>query len=428
MSIINSFKKALGFSDDYNFDEDIATDDDDFRSENSNQAHVSDHKVEAQDSEGTSASVADASIDTAAVSGQIFDAVIKLLNDIQPEFVRECLNVDAERVYLMNHIDAGVKETMAKIERIARERGEAAISERQRQTEQEINRLRSDFNVLKQEREEFQNARLSASRQKRAMTDRISDLETQVNNLMAEREQYQLENRSMANKLRIANMRGGDGEDMSRLEILMEENTRLETDNKDLKERIASLEQRVVEAESLADSHSADDEERQREMLAEIEQRIAEFEQIKERKNRRIDELQTKLNVASGHCEELNAQLQQHKTESDELRAEIKRLTEMINRAAEPRKERRRKNKNNHAEVTSIPQANEDAQQPASEEKPATIVTISAIDELMDSTDWFTVPEAIPPKKDPEVEEDFGYKEPPKPAPHGDIDKQLSLF
>ena len=45
----------------------------------------------------------------------------------------------------------------------------------------------------------------------------------------------------------------------------------------------------------------------------------------------------------------------------------------------------------------------------------------------MDSTDWFKAPDPIPLKKDPVVEEEFGYKEPPK-KPNLDSEKQLSLF
>ena len=61
-------------------------------------------------------------------------------------------------------------------------------------------------------------------------------------------------------------------------------------------------------------------------------------------------------------------------------------------------------------------------------ETPKPAVKISAIDELMDSTDWFIAPEPVPLKKDPEVEEDFGYKEPPARKASRDEDKQLSLW
>ncbi len=45
----------------------------------------------------------------------------------------------------------------------------------------------------------------------------------------------------------------------------------------------------------------------------------------------------------------------------------------------------------------------------------------------MESTDWFVAPDPTPLKKDPEVEEVFGYKEPVKKTSRDD-DKQLSLW
>ena len=55
-------------------------------------------------------------------------------------------------------------------------------------------------------------------------------------------------------------------------------------------------------------------------------------------------------------------------------------------------------------------------------------VKISAIDELMDSTDWFVAPDPVPLKKDPEVEENFGYKEPAKKNEAPEDDRQLTLW
>jgi len=45
----------------------------------------------------------------------------------------------------------------------------------------------------------------------------------------------------------------------------------------------------------------------------------------------------------------------------------------------------------------------------------------------MEDTDWFVAPDPVPLKKDPEVEENFGYKEPEKKDRKPD-DRQLTLF
>ncbi|MDE5799599.1 MAG: hypothetical protein K2H74_01085 [Paramuribaculum sp.] len=418
MSFLNSFKKALGFSDEYEYDSD---------EEATASVDVTETETVSDNADATPSPTAPAynPSDTTAVTGSIFDAVIKLFNETQPEFVRQCLSVDAQRAYILEHIDAGVRATIDKHIADARAYGEQQAHEQRRQMMGEIEKLKSDYERLNHQREEFQTAKLSASRQKRAMTERISDLENQVNNLIAEREQYQIENRSMANKLRIATMRIPDTEtgELTQLEQILEENATLTDSVKRLSETNSDMQHRIEELETqLAAAESADDaEESHRAALEEIESRLADFEKIKERKNRRIEELQHKLSDADTLNEQLTASTDSLRKECDELRAEVKRLSEMINAAEAPKHESRKPRK-------SKKQTDESKQQPAAEEKPQPTVKISAIDELMDSTDWFTVPEAIPPKKNPEVEEDFGYKEPARPAPGNDSDKQLSLF
>ncbi|MDE6783314.1 MAG: hypothetical protein K2J17_06290, partial [Paramuribaculum sp.] len=222
MSFLNSFKKALGFSDEYEYDGD---------EEATASVDVTEAETASDNPDATPSPTAPAYDpgDTKALTGSIFDAVIKLFNETQPEFVRQCLSVDAQRAYILEHIDAGVRATIDKQIADARAYGEQQAHEQRRQMMGEIEKLKSDYERLNHQREEFQTAKLSASRQKRAMTERISDLENQVNNLIAEREQYQIENRSMANKLRIATMRIPDAEtgELSQLEQILEENATL---------------------------------------------------------------------------------------------------------------------------------------------------------------------------------------------------------
>lgn len=415
MSIINSFKKALGFSDEYEYDGD----------DEATHAPAANTETVAHTEAAPPAPAYDPK-DSKALSGTIFDAVIKLFNETQPEFVRQCLSIDSQRAYILEHIDSGVRATIDKHIAEARAYGEQQTQEQRRQMMSEIEKLKSDYDRLNHQREEFQTAKLSASRQKRAMTERIADLENQVNNLIAEREQYQIENRSMANKLRIATLRIPDAEtgELNQLEQIVEENATLTDSVKSLQQTNSDLLIRIEDLESrLAAADSSDDEmdESQRAALEEIEKRLADFEQIKQRKNSRIEELQNKLAEANTLNEQLTASADSIGKECEELRAEVKRLSDLINAAESPKHEPRKPRKPKK-------QAEQPAQEPAPEEKPQPTVKISAIDELMDSTDWFTVPEAIPPKKNPEVEEDFGYKEPAKPAPGNDSDKQLSLF
>lgn len=429
MSILNSLKKALGFSDDdeYYDDDDNAVDlHSDPRPSATRIPVITRLEQPEPDTTKKPEPLIDMpEFDTSAISAEVFDSIIKLFNDIQPEFVRKCLNVEAQRAYIMDNIDKDLRRSLDNIATEARKRGEAVVFERQRMLEADMDKLKSDCNALKLEREDFQNAKLSASRQKRAMTDRITDLEGQISSLMAEREQYRLENRSMANKLRLANIRGGalteaDEAELQRIQQLADDNTRLTAQVEELSARLAEANNHIEETASA----SASDEASQQAIVAEIEQRLAGFEKIKERKNERIRQLQNELAEAREQEAKLTSRAEASEQKCTELHEEVKRLSELINRSAEPQPQQQRKHRPSKRHRSKAAQPLES---PLEEETPKK-VTISAIDELMDSTDWFTVPEPIPPKKDPEVEEDFGYKEPVKPASHGDSDKQLSLF
>ncbi len=141
-----------------------------------------------------------------------------------------------------------------------------------------------------------------------------------------------------------------------------------------------------------------------------------------------------KLNAENKHLRETSPVQPTDSEEVNELRNEVRRLTDLINSAEiEPTyRSKRGRKKKRHAETSaryenSQPQAETESTLPLMEATRPAPAKISAIDELMDSTDWFTAPDPVPIKKDPEVEEEFGYKEPVR-KPTLDSDKQLSLF
>ncbi len=360
----------------------------------------------------------------------------------------------------------------------------------------DVEKLRSEYHTLKQQREEFQSAQLSAARQKRALSERIHDLENQVSTLESDREQLQLENRSMINKLRVANVRNASDdadteaqnkrlaqenvdltdkvkELQSELEkqaqatsTLQKENDNLKAETEKYKSETESLRTRIETMQEELDKAAADVDKQT--ALAEIEATLQEFEKVKARKDKKISDLTaensrltnevkaagTKMITAEKAVAESKDEIGRLKLEletmrkeagetSEQLREEIKRLTRLINeaeteRSSQTKKSRHSKKRNKEnalsaqEPVTPPLTAITDDVQPENTETStddiiSTTVKISAIDELMDSTDWFTAPEPTPLKKDPEVE-DFGYKEPPAKKASRDDDKQLSLW
>lgn len=434
MSFISSFKKALGFPDEYDDELDDTAEADNIHDDN-------DHSDMAESVSAT-ASSEQAEPETPkdmdhALPGDIFDAVLEQFNAIQPDFVRQCLSIEAQRRYLIERMSESLRARLESEITAARKRGELQWEAEKQKMASDLERLKSEYHSLKQQREEFQSAQLSAARQKRALSERVHDLESQVNSLEAEKEQYQLENRSMLNKLRAASIRSGaDGDADAELERLAQENAKLQDSVKSLNDRLtqsdneiselkdtnrklqSDLEARIAEAKADDERITAE----QQEVLAEIEEQLKQFEAIKQKKDAKIASLKSALKESA---EKLAATETDRSRSEEELKAEVRRLTELLQ--ATPANDRPKSRKTGKSRNKTVENNMEILQFELNTTETPGPIKISAIDELMDSTDWFTAPDPVPLKKDPEVDEDFGYKEPVKRTSRDD-DKQLSLF
>lgn len=440
MSFLSSVKKALGFPDEYDETDDNADDDDDAAPEQpkaspARPAVKASPVAPGNDSAGPAPGPSPA---PSIPAGEVFDAIIELFNSTQPDFVKQCLDTEAQRAYIMEHISDSLKARFEAESEAARRQGEMKWQAERAKMTDDLEKIKSEYHSLKQQREEFESARLSASRQKRALNDRIRDLESQVINLQAEKEQYQLENRSMLNKLRVAGVRANaDPDAEAELQRLTSENLalqdkaaagaseieKLQARNRELTETNDALTKTNDELTArLEESQALEMTDEQKATIEEIEARITRFDEIKKKKDRKITELSEQLKTLRSDNETIKSE--RDRVEAD-LRAEIKRLTALINAGDRPEPRTRSDRKSNKNRQKSVDKKAPAARPDTDDEQHA--VKISAIDELMESTDWFTAPEPIPLKKDPEVEESFGYKEPVKKTSR-DEDKQLSLW
>lgn len=463
MSLFNSLKKALGFPDEYDDENSDLRDDDDQQPESAVRQPVFRHPAPSEKREPQpSAPVPEISIDDELPS-KIFDAVLELFNQTQPQFVRDCLNKDAQRQYLIDNISKSLKESLDKVTAEAHQRGQQQWQRERQSMNDDIEHLRSEYHQLKQQREEFQSQRLSAERQKRALNDRIRDLEGQVNTLEADREQLRLENRSMLNKLRVAAVNSGPDspEGAAEFKRLNDEIESQKAEIKDFKEQLRkarddekTMSIALIPAQEKADRLQRELEDLRQEYanreftpeqqaaMDEIEQQVKKFESILEKKNAKIQQLKDSLDASQAE----NLQL---KDSLEASQAEVKRITQLLQASdkstapadepkpapkPESKNKKRRKHKSGadrEATEKAAPatmelffdQPEPTDEQPSADDQPK----FSAIDELMDNTDWFIAPDPVPMKKDPEIEEDFGYKEPVKKTSRDD-DKQLSLF
>lgn len=419
MSFWNGFKQALGFSHDSEEDEE------DYSSALPTYAvtppptpAIPPAATPVRDSAETVNAVKTESKDEKqtvddTLPSDIFDAVIKVFNDAQPDFVKNCLSVEAQRTYLVKSISDSLMKRIA--DRTSESSDEAA-RHKTAQLEAETKRtekLSAENNKL----------RLSLDRQKRAMLDRINDLEAQVAKLHSDKEKYYVDKHNPADTETIAKSTEQIADlekELSRQSTLREQ---LEIKSRMSDEMLTELRNNMAKTRRELEQVTAEREE----ATKLITEQLDGFEKLKERLESRIKDLQQKLDdeKRQGHEQQIaklneeNASLR-HTIENNlynqansemRLRKEIKELTarikELEQSASVPAAAA--------AEEQSPLTADSDTPSPRRRGRPKKVKA----DSDLDNTDWF----AAGKKDDP----DFGYHEPPR-RPTNDNEAQLSLF
>lgn len=451
MSIINSLKRALGFPGDFDGDEELEADD------LNDEDLIDDPDPEPEDSGAAAASGIDLTAEEVplhdisdeeirSIAEGMFDSVLAYFNSHEPEMVRRCIDIDAQRKMIIENVDADIRTRILALADKACRSGQHRWAEKQQRLGAELVKLKSEYNMARQQREEYQSAQLSAARQQRALTDRVHTLEGQIAQLEAEREQYQLENKSMAARLRAisagetvavmaAPAAAPDPEMAKEIEALKAELGGARREAAQGRERIAEL-TALVEENSASGGITLTPE--QLDDYHEMEARASELRRMKDKSEARVMELTKELRSTEATVGQLQKQLSQAAQKAEQTAEEMETLRSQLedarrapakeaavtaapakeaNPVSAPKKRRKKsRRRDNEAGIIAGFEAEFD-----------TPVKISAIDELMDDTDWFVAPDPVPLKKDPEVEENFGYKEPEKKDRKPD-DRQLTLF
>ncbi len=402
MSLFSTFKRALGFGAE-DFESDIETDDPVEASEPQSEPHHA-----APDT--MPAPPADDPL-----PADILEGVVELFNSIQPEFVKQCIDTEAQKRFLLESIDSALRSRIQAAIVRGHDLGLQQWEEERQSVADEITELRNQKKELEQKRDESRNARLSAERQKRALNERVHDLENQVLTLEAEKEQLHLENRSMLNKLRVAGITGSLTDGDSQAEKMLEEVEQLKAEN-------GRLEGELSEAHSHIDTLTS--------RLAAAETDAAELARLRTRN----DELTASADKSASLAESLRTELEQAREEIESLRATIASnlrahavlLESIAEKESDPVLDVPVKMPIPPIEPEKpAPKKKKKKPSARKKEKPR----ISAIDELMDSTDWLVAPTPEPPKETPrEKEDDFGYQAPPPKKQIPDDDRQLSLW
>lgn len=410
MSLFSSFKKALGFPEEYEDLDDISD-------------------LEDQDEVEVDADTSDATDDTTTKEPDADNGALHVADEILASFATEgneeekvaARNLIAEIIHC--YLDESKEKSLDNLKKEnERLRGENATQ-------------KARLSQRDQSKSDLEASRLSTTRQKRAFSERLAEMERQITTLEAEREQLQLENRSMINKLRGAPMPVVVNNPMVSAEIkrLNEENERL---NKELGQVKKQLSQSDKQLKALQGEETISDEE-----LADIERKLTEYENQHQRREENLKTLKLRIAESDAEKERLMIEITESKNAETRLKSEIESLKETI---ASNLKDHAESSKNLSDEIARLKQLIESHQSPTEEKKSrkekrsaktrernsknSGSLKISAIDELMESTDWFLPPPPGPRRKDPEVEENFGYKEQPRKSSKSKNDNQLTLF
>lgn len=371
----------------------------------------------------------------------LFDAVIELFNDAQPEFVKTCLSVDAQRAYITGRISESLRKRVAAS--LTDSSGDEALRHKSELLEAESIRAER----LSGENKKLQ---LSLDRQKRAMLDRINDLEAQVAKLHSDRERFYIDKRNPADAETIAK----GSERIAALEAEVAAlNAKLdlkpETPQQD--EKVAELEKELARQTALREQlemksrmsdemlsemrntvaktrHELEEVTAQREEATQLlHEQIDGFEQVKIRLETRIKELQQKLETEKK--EGLEERIAKLNEENASLRHTIENnLYNQANSEMRLRKEiKTLTNRIKELEQTPAAAVASETIQASPEPAPQTAAPRrrgrpkkNRVDAELDNTDWFS---SGTKKDDP----DFGYHEPPR-KPVNDNEAQLSLF
>lgn len=392
---------------------------------------------------------------TESLPADLFDAVIAVFNEAQPDFVKKCLDTEAQRKYLIDSIDSRLREQVENATKTSADRWK----EEKTRLESRIAELEGDDNAIAVLRKENRRLQLSVDRQKRALLDRINDLESQVARQDEEKERFyshrkpntsdeelsqakarieELEAAIASNEEALKNqVSAGDAdpetvseqerqiaERDSRIaeltaecDKLREEAARQSTLREQLEVKTSMSDNMINDLRNQAAAARRELETMQEEQLQAVEQiqkELDAFEDLKARKDAKISELQ-ESNASLRRTIETN--LYNQANSEMRLRKEIKDLQAQLDAA---------KNAVESDSAVSEPYR-EDESASADSAKAAEKSSVRRrgrprkvkIDSSLDNTDWFSGGKHDDP--------DFGYHEPPR-KPVNDNEAQLSLF
>lgn len=399
----------------------------------------------------------------------LLGALLDFFNSQQPEYVRSCIDLEAQKKLVLSRLPEGLRQHLADGSLQADVSDNPALNwlEEKAGLLKKMEELKGSDDELARLRRDNRKLTLSLERQKRALLDRINDLETQVVTMNQEKEKLLSskvlggDSKKIADLTdRVTELEAAISQSKSEQESLTAERDELKARCQEVtdatlspeeiarfKDQIASLEEEVKRQSTLkeqlevktamSDTMINDLRNQAAAARRELEQNVAEqqqimdqireqldgFEALKERKDAKIAELQ-EANTELRRTIETN--LYNQANSEMRLRSEIKALRQRLgpddeeaSATGSPRAVSSEKPapQSEVADAENEPDTTADAARKRRRGRPRKV----RIDTDLDNTDWFAGGSKS------ETTSDFGYQEPPH-RPVNDSEAQLSLF
>ena len=266
-----------------------------------------------------------------AIHDEIKDKIIDIINASLPEFIKGCVDRDAELKYINEEFGTTFSTYTQNIRQAIEERAKSEwISERMN-LEKRLQESGKKAEESTAKMEELRARITSLDRQKIALNERINQYENKVATAEAEREQYHLECKSLMNKLKVASV---NEEEINKLR---EENTQMLQECTSLRNDIIMLRKEALNAKNNP-ATSAEDAEKMAALQQQLETANAEKVQLEQRS--------TELENAAGNVPQPEI--------AQQLQAEIQKISDELYAAQVQLIEAQEKNQPLEQEVASL--------------------------------------------------------------------------
>ena len=266
-----------------------------------------------------------------AIHDEIKDKIIDIINASLPEFIKGCVDRDAELKYINEEFGTTFSTYTQNIRQAIEERAKSEwISERMN-LEKRLQESGKKAEESTAKMEELRARITSLDRQKIALNERINQYENKVATAEAEREQYHLECMSLMNKLKVASV---NEEEINKLR---EENTQMLQECTSLRNDVIMLRKEALNAKNNP-ATSAEDAEKMAALQQQLETANAEKVQLEQRI--------TELENAAGNTPQPEI--------AQQLQAEIQKISDELYAAQVQLIEAQEKNQPLEQEVASL--------------------------------------------------------------------------